>query len=170
MTLDELNATTETSSNSHSEKIVDGYTWGHELFGDMHSCAMSSSVSNVHRDSLIQRDRSKLYCLQIFFKTIILILIDSIWPCWSVRDASTMTDDLVSVSPTKVGAIVDSNGDTAPMYLMGYFEGEPVYRTTFSLTNGNDDFLSYLYFFKILFRSRRQGAWLLPIAMVSTFS
>ena len=49
-----------------------------------------------------------------------------------------MTDDLVSVSPIKVGDIIDSDGDTAPMYLMGYLEGDPIYRTTYSLATGND--------------------------------
>ena len=58
------------------------------------------------------------------------------WPCYSVRDASTMTDDLVPLSPTKVGDSVDSHGDSAPMFLLGNFMGEPVYRTTHTLATG----------------------------------
>lgn len=48
------------------------------------------------------------------------------WPCYSVRDASTMTDDLVPMDPVKFGLLLDNDRPPAPMYLVGYIGGEPV--------------------------------------------
>ena len=47
-----------------------------------------------------------------------------------------MTDNLLPVSPIRVGNLAHPNGTTAPMYLMGYLMGEPVYRTTFAMASG----------------------------------
>ena len=47
-----------------------------------------------------------------------------------------MTDNLLPISPIRVGHLAHTNGSTAPMYLMGYNMGEPVYRTTFAMASG----------------------------------
>ena len=57
-----------------------------------------------------------------------------------------MTDDAVPISPTKVGEISTSHGEVAPMYLVGYFGGKPVYRTTAICAQGKKS----LYFHKAI--------------------
>jgi hypothetical protein len=67
------------------------------------------------------------------------------WPCWSVRDAATMVDDLIPTAPMKAGNMIDPHGNTAPMYLMGYFRGEPVYRTITTNAIGIHIFLVFQF-------------------------
>jgi hypothetical protein len=65
------------------------------------------------------------------------------WPCYSVRDASTMTDDLVPVDPVKFGLVLDNNRPPAPMYLVGYIGCEPVYKTMSTLATGKHTALNF---------------------------
>ncbi|CAF4433086.1 unnamed protein product, partial [Adineta steineri] len=42
----------------------------------------------------------------------------TVWPCWSRRDASTITDDLVPITPTLSGNVETGPGITGPMVLL----------------------------------------------------
>lgn len=74
-----------------------------------------------------------------------LRIVDQIWPCWKYQDSGTMTDDALPISPVKVGEMATSHGDIAPMYLVGYFGGKPVYRTTSYCAQGKK--ILYFIFF-----------------------
>ncbi|CAF1286187.1 unnamed protein product [Adineta steineri] len=65
--------------------------------------------------------------------SIVDAIVETIWPCWSRRDASTMTDDLVPVTPTLSGNIEAGHRITGPIVLLGYKIGEPVYQVTMAL-------------------------------------
>ena len=69
------------------------------------------------------------------------------WPCWSVRNASTTASDLIPITPVRAGDMVDVHGGVAPMYLVGYFRSGPVYRTTLTNAFGIDTF-SYFKIFQ----------------------
>jgi hypothetical protein len=45
-------------------------------------------------------------------------------------------ENIVPLSPARVGEAADEHGDLAPIYLMGYFGGEPVYRTINTYATG----------------------------------
>ncbi|CAF1377104.1 unnamed protein product [Adineta steineri] len=58
---------------------------------------------------------------------------ETVWPCWSRRDASTMTDYLVPVTATLLGNVEDGHEITGSIVLLGYKIGEPVYQVTMAL-------------------------------------
>ncbi|CAF1370147.1 unnamed protein product, partial [Adineta steineri] len=87
--------------------------WGHTSFEDTSACA--AGVSACRCSSLVRGEPG------------------TVWPCWSRRDASTITDDLVSITPTLSGNVETGHGITGPMVFLGYKVGEPVYRTTMAL-------------------------------------
>lgn len=71
-------------------------------------------------------------------------LLGSVWPCYCVKDGSTMTNDAIPIDPVRMGSILDANGDKSPMYLIGFYMGEPVYRTTHALANGELLFIVFI--------------------------
>ncbi len=58
------------------------------------------------------------------------------WPCRSVRDVGTITDEVVPATPVKLGYLLQQNAEVAPLYLVGYIGGEPVYKTNNTLVTG----------------------------------
>ncbi|CAF4092229.1 unnamed protein product [Rotaria magnacalcarata] len=109
----EANEIVKMRSSIDLKETADASTWGHVCFGETRACTASVASTN-HASSLVR---------------------GTIWPCWSVRDASTMTDDLVQVTPKFIGNVHIGQGNPDPMVLMGYKAGEPVYRTTTALAN-----------------------------------
>jgi hypothetical protein len=57
----------------------------------------------------------------------------------------------------KAGDMVDLHGSVAPMYLMGYFHGGPVYRTTITNATGIDIFLTSIFSNQVENLSDREG-------------
>ena len=62
------------------------------------------------------------------------------WPCRSVCEAGTITDDLVPSNPVTFGHLVERNGSTTPLYLIGHIGNEPVYKTTSTRLGGKDKY------------------------------
>ena len=87
------------------------------------------------------RKKGRRYNL-IIQKIIIFFQIGTMWPCYSLRNVGTITDDVVSSNPVKFGCLLEQNGMATPLYLVGYIGDEPVYKTTSTLATGKQAFYS----------------------------
>lgn len=65
------------------------------------------------------------------------------------------------IVPMRVGDINDGHGSTGALYLIGFWNGEPIYRTTHTAAHCKKNIYSHAMSMKIIFLCRhgRQSAW-----------
>ncbi|CAF4208728.1 unnamed protein product, partial [Adineta steineri] len=91
----------ETAVQPSLSAVADPTVWGHAFYGDAMACAASVAACTGHKRPMVRG------------------IPGTMWPCYSARDASTMTDQFIAVKPIKVGLMLGVDRPTA-MHLVGY--------------------------------------------------